>query len=84
MQAALITSRSQQMPCAGMLLTSGCLPAEGKSLLFLLPSEQPGMVAKLEGKSIPIKAIKPNAGKTQQVTGALQALLSKTPDLKVS
>ena len=59
-----------------------CL-AGGKALLLLVPSEQEAMLAKLKASNIPIKQSKVNPNKTQSITGALQALLSKHPELKV-
>ena len=58
-------------------------PAEGKALMFLLPSEQEAMLRSLAARRIPINGIKANPSKTQEITGSLQALLSKTPELKV-
>ncbi|CAM6024675.1 unnamed protein product [Sphagnum balticum] len=55
--------------------------ATGRSLMFLLPSEQ-SMLAALEAMKIPIKLIKANQAKMQPVSGALAGLLSKDPDLK--
>ena len=57
--------------------------AEGKALMFLLPSEQEAMLRRLAARKIPINVIKANPSKTQEITGSLQALLSKTPELKV-
>ena len=45
--------------------------------MFLLPGEQEAMLKRLASKNIPINGIKANPSKT------LQALLSKTPELKV-
>ena len=51
---------------------------------MLLPSEQEAMLKLLAAAKIPVKAIKMNPQKQQPITGALQALLSKDPALKVS
>ena len=50
---------------------------------MLLPSEQEAMLKLLEAAKVPVKAIKMNPQKQQPITGALQALLSKDPALKV-
>ena len=54
----------------------------GRSLMLLLPNEKQGMVAKLEEKKIPIKEIKINPQKHQDITQGMVALLAKWPDLK--
>lgn len=41
------------------------------------------MLKLLEAAKVPVKAIKMNPQKQQPITGALQALLSKDPALKV-
>lgn len=55
----------------------------GRSLLVLLPSEREAMLAALEAARVPLKPLKINPGKTQPVGPALQALLSKSAELKV-
>ena len=45
-------------------------PAEGKALMFLLPSEQEAMLRRLAHKHIPINGIKANPSKTQEITGS--------------
>ena len=51
---------------------------------MLLPSEREAMVKLLTEAKIPIQATKVNPSKTgQSLTPALQALLSKSPELKV-
>jgi ATP-dependent RNA helicase DDX10/DBP4 len=57
--------------------------AGGRSLLVLLPSERAAMLAALEAARVPLKPLKINPGKTQPVGPALQALLSKSAELKV-
>ena len=54
----------------------------GRSLMLLLPTEKPGMVAKLEERKIPIKEIRINPQKHQDITQAMIALLAKWPELK--
>ena len=41
------------------------------------------MLAALEAAKVPLKAIRANPAKTQAVTPALQALVSKSSELKV-
>ena len=51
---------------------------------MLLPSEAAGMKAALAASKIPVKPTSVNAASSsEQLTPALQALLSKTPELKV-
>ena len=57
--------------------------AGGKSLLVLLPSEKEAMLKQLEDAKVPLKPLKINPSKTQPVSPALQALLSKNNELKV-
>lgn len=60
------------------------MAAEGRSLLVLLPSEAEGMKAALAAAKVPLRPTKVNAARaSEQLTPALQALLSKTPELKV-
>ena len=72
-----------QLTCQSDPRYPNVCPAEGKALMFLLPSEQEAMLRRLAAKNIPINGIKANPSKTQEITGSLQALLSKTPELKV-
>ena len=58
--------------------------AGGKSLLMLLPTEKEAMLKQLEDAKVPLKPLKINPSKTQPVSPALQALLSKNNDLKAS
>lgn len=55
----------------------------GRALLLLAPSERDGMLAALSEAKIPLKQLKHNPAKVQSVGPALQALLSKSPELKV-
>ena len=50
--------------------------------MLLLPSEKPGMVAALEEKKVPIKEIKINPQKHQDITQSMIALLAKWAELK--
>jgi len=54
---------------------------QGKSLLFLTPSEEK-MIEKLQEAKVPIKLIKANNQKLQEVSRLLAALLVKYPDLQ--
>ncbi|CAN8301874.1 unnamed protein product [Cochlearia groenlandica] len=53
----------------------------GKSLLFLTPSEEK-MVERLQEARVPVKLIKANNQKLQEVSRLLAALLVKFPDLQ--
>ena len=55
----------------------------GRSLLMLLPSEKVAMLRQLENDKIPVQTLKINPNKTQPIGPALQAMLSKSTDLKV-
>ncbi|KAM2020660.1 hypothetical protein ACFX16_042771 [Malus domestica] len=52
----------------------------GKSLLFLMPSEEK-MVEKLQAAKIPIREIKPNKNVVQSVSGKLADSIVQDPDL---
>ncbi|KAJ1558673.1 ATPdependent RNA helicase, partial [Nowakowskiella sp. JEL0078] len=54
----------------------------GSSLLFLLPSEQKGMLELLEQKKVPIDKIRINPSKTVSVVQQLQAVCSQSPEMK--
>ncbi|CAL9243599.1 unnamed protein product [Arabidopsis halleri] len=54
---------------------------QGKSLLFLTPSEEK-MIEKLQEAKVPVKLIKANNQKLQEVSRLLAALLVKYPDLQ--
>ncbi|KAF5727963.1 DEAD-box ATP-dependent RNA helicase 32 [Tripterygium wilfordii] len=55
--------------------------AEGKSVLFLMPSEKK-MLEKLEAAKIPIRLTKANTKRLQPVSGLLAALLVKHKDMQ--
>ncbi|KAG1664899.1 hypothetical protein FOA52_006245 [Chlamydomonas sp. UWO 241] len=56
--------------------------SSGRALLLLTPSEAPGMLEALADAKVPIKQIKVNPKKAASVGPALQALLSKSVELK--
>jgi len=56
--------------------------SKGKGLLFLLPSEEEGMKAALEKKSVEIAKIKNRASKTQNIQNQLQNLAFQDPEIK--
>ncbi|KAJ3148804.1 ATP-dependent RNA helicase dbp4 [Geranomyces michiganensis] len=56
--------------------------SEGNALLFLLPSEEKGMLAALEKKKVPVDKIRVNPSKTTSVVQQLQAYCSQDPEMK--
>lgn len=56
--------------------------AKGKALLFLLPSEEEGMVKRLEGKKVEIGKIKANDKKKQSIQTQLQSAAFQYPEIK--
>jgi len=64
-------------------LTCRSYPAAGRALLFLAPSERGAMLAQLEAAGVPVTPIRQNPAKVQHVGPALQALCSKSAELKV-
>ena len=54
----------------------------GRSLMLLLRSEREGMLRRLADRKIPIKEIKINPQKHQDITQSMVALLAKWPELK--
>lgn len=56
--------------------------SKGNSLLFVLPSEEKGMLTRLSEKKIPIGRIKPRASKTQSIKDQLQSFLFQSTELK--
>ncbi|KAF8878069.1 P-loop containing nucleoside triphosphate hydrolase protein [Infundibulicybe gibba] len=56
--------------------------SKGKSLLFLIPSEEEGMKAALHKKGIEIQNIKIRASKTQSIENQLQKLAFQDPEIK--
>ena len=62
---------------------SRSMRAAGRALLFLAPSEREAMLAQLAAAGVPVKPIRQNPAKVQHVGPALQALCSKSAELKV-
>lgn len=56
--------------------------SKGKSLLFLMPSEEEGMLAALQAKSIKIEKLKVRSSKTQSIENQLQNLAFQDPEIK--
>ena len=54
----------------------------GYALMFLLPSEELGMVNLLESKKIPIEKIAVNPTKTRSVIPQLQSICAQSPEIK--
>jgi ATP-dependent RNA helicase DDX10/DBP4 len=54
----------------------------GKAVLFLDPSEEEGMLKRLEHKKIPVQKTKPRTKKQQSVQSQLQNMCFQDPDLK--
>ncbi|KAF2238964.1 DEAD-domain-containing protein [Viridothelium virens] len=55
---------------------------DGKAVLFLEPSEEEGMLERLEHKKIPIERINVRAKKQQDIKNQLQNMAFKDPQLK--
>ncbi|GAA5894693.1 hypothetical protein JCM5296_002256 [Sporobolomyces johnsonii] len=56
--------------------------AKGKALLFLLPTEEEGMLKRLEAKRVEISKIKANEKKKQTVRSQLQSAAFQFPEIK--
>lgn len=56
--------------------------SKGKALLLLLPSER-AFLDKLKDAKVPLRKLQVNPNKQQAITPALQALLSKEPQLRI-
>ena len=56
--------------------------ASGRALLFLLPSEEQGMLAALAAKKVPVTQIFPNPAKTVSIQRQLEAFCSESAELK--
>jgi ATP-dependent RNA helicase DDX10/DBP4 len=54
----------------------------GRALLFLCPSEEAGIVKRLEAKKVPITRVNPKASKKKDIKIQLQNLCFKDPELK--
>ena len=55
---------------------------DGQALLFLLPSEEEGMLSNLAEKKIPIEKIRVNPKKMLSIQGKLSSLCAQSSDLK--
>lgn len=55
---------------------------EGRAVLFLDPSEEEGMLKRLEQKKVPIEKINIKANKQQSIKDQLQNMCFKDPELK--
>ncbi|KAF1956265.1 DEAD-domain-containing protein [Byssothecium circinans] len=55
---------------------------EGRGVLFLAPSEEEGMLKRLEGKRVPIEIINVRQKKKQSIKSQLVHMLFKDPELK--
>lgn len=56
--------------------------SNGRAVLFLEPSEEQGMIKKLEQKKIPIQKINVKEGKKRSIQNHLQNLCFQNPDLR--
>ncbi|KAJ8123270.1 hypothetical protein ONZ43_g739 [Nemania bipapillata] len=55
---------------------------DGKAVLFLDPSEEEGMIKRLESKKIPIKRVNVRENKKQSIDESIQSMVFKDPALK--
>ncbi|TDZ54258.1 ATP-dependent RNA helicase dbp-4 [Colletotrichum trifolii] len=55
---------------------------DGKAVLFLDPSEEKGMVSRLEAKKVPINKITVKESKKKSIKNQLQSMCFQNPDLK--
>lgn len=55
---------------------------DGKALLFLLPSEEEGMLEALQAKKIPIQKIRVNPKKTASIQKKLEQFCAQDPQMK--
>ena len=55
---------------------------EGKAVLFLDPSEEQGMLKRLEHKKVPVQKTKPRQKKQQSVKNQLQNMCFQDPELR--
>ncbi|KAI0016864.1 DEAD-domain-containing protein [Xylariomycetidae sp. FL0641] len=56
--------------------------AQGKAVLFLDPSEEEGMLKRLEQRKVPIQRVNVRERKKQDVSNAIQSMVFKNRDLK--
>lgn len=54
----------------------------GRAVMFLCPSEEKGVLERLETKKVPIARVNPKASKKQSIQNQLQGLCFKDPELK--
>ncbi|GKT45245.1 ATP-dependent RNA helicase dbp-4 [Colletotrichum spaethianum] len=54
----------------------------GKAVLFMDPSEEAGMLKRLEAKKVPIQKITVKESKKKSITNQLQSMCFQNPDLK--
>lgn len=55
---------------------------DGKAILFLDPSEEEGMLKRLEQKKVPIQKVNVRDKKKKQITNSIQDMCFHNPDLK--
>ncbi|KAJ0314536.1 hypothetical protein Brms1b_006794 [Colletotrichum noveboracense] len=55
---------------------------DGKAVLFLDPSEEAGMIKRLEAKKVPVNKITVKESKKKSITNQLQSMCFQNPDLK--
>ncbi|PKY04622.1 RNA helicase [Aspergillus campestris IBT 28561] len=55
---------------------------DGRAVMFLDPSEEKGMLARLEQKKVPVERINVKANKQQSIKNQLQSMCFKDPELK--
>ncbi|KAI1635058.1 P-loop containing nucleoside triphosphate hydrolase protein [Biscogniauxia mediterranea] len=56
--------------------------AKGNAVLFLDPSEEPGMLKLLEQRKVPIRKVNVKEGKKQDVQNSIQSMIFSNRDLK--
>ncbi|KAH9817562.1 P-loop containing nucleoside triphosphate hydrolase protein [Melampsora americana] len=56
--------------------------SEGKSLIFLMPSEEEGMLRRWKERGIEVKKVKPNESRKLSIQSKLQAQMFKFPEIK--
>ncbi|KAJ0333673.1 hypothetical protein COL922a_010743 [Colletotrichum nupharicola] len=55
---------------------------DGKAVLFLDPSEEAGMIKRLDAKKVPVNKITVKESKKKSITNQLQSMCFQNPDLK--
>ncbi|KAF3924019.1 hypothetical protein ABW21_db0205223 [Orbilia brochopaga] len=55
---------------------------DGRAVLFLCPTEEKGMLAKLQAKKVPIERINVRQNKKQSIQNQLQGICFKEPEIK--